>query len=151
MPEGVDVNYIVGADYVTTEDGTGLVHQSPGFGEIDRQVARENGLPTLNPVGPDGTFLSVIPWLEGRHVRETNHDINDELDRRGLLLRRFNYTPSLPHCWRCGTVLIYWAKPSWYVATSTLKDKLIAENATIDWHPAHIRDGRMGECAREQH
>jgi isoleucyl-tRNA synthetase len=145
VPEGVDVNYVVSADYVTTEDGTGLVHQSPGFGEIDRQIARENGLPTLNPVGPDGTFTAAVAWLEGKHVRETNHEINDELDRRGLLLRRFNYTHSLPHCWRCGTVLIYWAKPSWYVATSKYKDKLIAENATIDWHPEHIREGRMGE------
>jgi isoleucyl-tRNA synthetase len=145
LPDGVDVNYVVGAEYVTTEDGTGLVHQAPGFGEIDRVIAREHGLPTLNPVGPDGTFNASVPWLEGQHVRDTNHAINDELDRRGLLIRRFNYTHSLPHCWRCSTVLIYWAKPSWYVATSKLKDQLTRENATIDWHPAHIRDGRMGE------
>jgi isoleucyl-tRNA synthetase len=145
LPEGVDVNYVVVADYVTTEDGTGLVHQSPGFGEIDRLIAREYGLPTLNPVGPDGTFSAAVPWLEGQHVRDTNHTINDELDRRGLLIRRFDYTHSLPHCWRCSTVLIYWAKPSWYVATSKLKDQLLSENATVDWHPMHIRDGRMGE------
>ncbi len=145
MPEGVDVCYVVGAEYVTTDDGTGLVHLSPGFGEIDRQIAQESGLPTLNPVGPDGTFTSVVAWLEGKHVRDTNHEINDELDRRGLLIRRFDYTHSLPHCWRCGTVLIYWAKPSWYIATSKFKDQLIAENSTVDWHPAHIRDGRMGD------
>jgi isoleucyl-tRNA synthetase len=145
MPDGVDVNYVVGAEYVTIDDGTGLVHQAPGFGEIDRVIAREHGLPTLNPVGPDGTFNASVPWLEGQHVRETNHTINDELDRRGLLIRRFNYTHSLPHCWRCSTVLIYWAKPSWYVATSKLKEQLISENDTVDWHPAHIRDGRMGE------
>jgi isoleucyl-tRNA synthetase len=145
MPEAVDVNYLVGADYVTTEDGTGLVHLSPGFGEIDRQIARENGLPTLNPVGADGAFSAAIPWLEGKKVRETNHEINDELDRRGLLIRRFNYTHSLPHCWRSGTVLIYWAKNSWFVATSQFREKMLAENSTIDWHPAHIRDGRMGE------
>jgi isoleucyl-tRNA synthetase len=145
IPEGVDANYVVGAEYVTTDDGTGLVHQSPGFGEIDRQVALEHGLPTLNPVGPDGTFTSVVAWLEGKHVRDTNHEINDELDRRGLLIRRFDYTHSLPHCWRCGTVLIYWAKPSWYVATSQFKDQLISENSSIDWHPAHIREGRMGD------
>ena len=145
MPEGVDAHYVVGAEYVTTEDGTGLVHQSPGFGEIDRQIARENGLPTLNPVGPEGTFNASVPWLEGRHVREANHDINDELERRGVMIRRFDYTHSLPHCWRCGTVLIYWAKPSWYVATSQLKDTLISENQSVDWHPGYIRDGRMGE------
>ena len=145
LPAGVDANYVVLADYVTTEDGTGLVHQSPAFGEVDRQIARENGLPTVNPVGPDGRFTEEIPWLEGQDVRVANHVINDELERRGLLLRRFDYVHSLPHCWRCGTVLIYWGKPSWYVATSQFKEQLLAENATIDWHPQHIRDGRMGE------
>ncbi len=145
LPEGVDANYVVGADYVTTEDGTGLVHQSPAFGEVDRQIARENDLPILNPVLADGTFNASVPWLVGRHVREANHEINDELERRGLLIRRSDYVHSLPHCWRCGTALIYWAKPSWYVATSQLKDKLIAENQRIDWHPEYIRDGRMGE------
>ncbi len=145
LPDGVDSCYVVGADYVTTEDGTGLVHQSPAFGEVDRVIARANGLPTLNPVGPDGTFTSAVPWLEGRDVREANHDINDELERRGLLMRRMEYVHSLPHCWRCSTVLIYWGKPSWYVATSQFKDQLMAENATIDWHPNHIRDGRFGE------
>ena len=118
LPEGVDACYVVGADYVTTEDGTGLVHQSPAFGEVDRLVGRANGLPTLNPVGPDGTFTDAVPWLEDRDVREANHDINDELERRGHLLRRMDYAHSLPHCWRCGTVLIYWGKPSWYFATS---------------------------------
>ncbi len=145
LPDGVDANYVVRADYVTTDDGTGLVHQSPAFGEIDRQVARENGLPTLNPVGPDGTFTSAVVWLEGQHVRDANRAINDELARRGLLLRRLPYVHALPHCWRCGTVLIYWGKPSWYVATSAMKQQLLDENATVDWHPAHIRDGRMGE------
>jgi isoleucyl-tRNA synthetase len=145
IPEGYDSQYVVGAQYVTTEDGTGLVHQSPGFGEIDRQVARENGLPTLNPVGPDGRFMPVVGWLAGQHVRDTNHEINNELERRGILIRRFDYTHSLPHCWRCGTVLIYWAKPSWYVATSQFKEKLLSENSSIDWHPPYIRDGRMGE------
>ena len=144
-PEGSDAWYVVAADYVTTDEGTGLVHQSPAFGEIDRQVARDHGLPTLNPVGPEGTFTSAVAWLEGRHVRDANHDINDELDRRGLLMRRADYTHSLPHCWRCDTVLIYWAKPSWYVATSQFKDRLLDENSSIDWHPSYIRDGRMGE------
>jgi isoleucyl-tRNA synthetase len=143
--DGVDACYVVAAEYVNTDDGTGLVHQSPAFGEVDRLVGRANGLPTLNPVGADGTFTSEVPWLEGRDVRETNHDINDELERRGLLIRRMDYTHALPHCWRCGTTLIYWGKPSWYIATSQFKDQLLAENATIDWHPGHIREGRMGE------
>ncbi|MDE3044663.1 MAG: isoleucine--tRNA ligase, partial [Acidobacteriota bacterium] len=142
--EGVDACYVVGADYVTTEDGTGLVHQSPAFGEVDREVARANDLPTLNPVGPDGTFTAAVPWLEGVAVREANAAINDELERRGLLLRRMNYVHALPHCWRCSTVLIYWGKPSWYIATSRVSAQMVEENATIDWHPGHIREGRMG-------
>jgi isoleucyl-tRNA synthetase len=144
LPVDVDACYVVLADYVTIEEGTGLVHQAPAFGEIDRQVARDHGLPTVNPVGPDGKFTAEISWLEGQDVRVANHAINDELERRGSLIRRQNYNHSLPHCWRCGTVLIYWGKPSWYVATSQFREKLLAENATIDWHPEHIRDGRFG-------
>ena len=143
--DGVDACYVVAAEYVTTEDGTGLVHQSPAFGEVDRQVARANSLPTLNPVGPDGAFTRDVAWLEGRKVRDANHDINDVLEERGFLMRRMDYTHSLPHCWRCGTTLIYWGKPSWYIATSQFKEQMLAENAGIDWHPSHIRDGRMGE------
>jgi len=136
---------VVPADYVTTEEGTGLVHLAPAFGEIDRQIGRENGLPSLNPVGPDGRFTDEIDWLAGQEVRASNSLINDHLADAGLLLRRFDYVHSYPHCWRCRTPLIYWGKPSWYIATSTRKDDLLAQNATIDWHPAHIRDGRFGE------
>ncbi len=145
LPEDVDACYVVAASYVTTEEGTGLVHQAPAFGEVDRVVAREHGLPTVNPVGPDGAFTAAAGWLAGRGVREANHDINDELERRGLLVRREDYTHALPHCWRCGTILIYWGKPSWYIATSRLKDLMMSENSHVDWHPAHIRDGRFGE------
>ncbi len=93
LPDDVDACYVVLADYVTTEEGTGLVHQAPAFGEIDRQVAREHGLPTVNPVGPDGKFTAEIAWLEGQDVRAANHAINDELERRGLLIRRYDYEP----------------------------------------------------------
>jgi isoleucyl-tRNA synthetase len=136
---------VVPATYVTTDEGTGLVHLAPAFGEIDRQVGREHGLPTLNPVGPDGRFTAEAGWLAGREVRWANHDINDRLEAAGLLLRRLPYRHSYPHCWRCGTPLIYWGKPSWYVATSARKADLVAANQTVDWHPAHIRDGRFGE------
>jgi isoleucyl-tRNA synthetase len=144
-PHGADGWRVVPAAYVTTEEGTGLVHLAPAFGEIDRQIGRENGLPSLNPVGPDGTFTDAIGWLEGRAVREANHDINDRLESHGLLIRRMPYVHSYPHCWRCRTPLIYWGKPSWYIATSTRKADLLAANHTVDWHPAHIRDGRFGE------
>ena len=145
IPPGFDSQVVVGADYVTTEEGTGLVHLSPAFGEIDRQVGRDNGLATLNPVGPDGRFTDEIPWLAGQEVRRANTQINDELERRGLLVRRMSYTHALPHCWRCKTVLIYWGKPSWYIATSSVAPRMLEENAEINWRPEHIRDGRFGE------
>ena len=145
VPHGADGWRVVPASYVTTEEGTGLVHLAPAFGEIDRQIGRENGLPSLNPVGPDGAFTDAVGWLAGRQVREANHDINDRLESEGLLLRRFPYVHSYPHCWRCRTPLIYWGKPSWYIATSTRKADLLAANQTVDWHPAHIKDGRFGE------
>ncbi|HVT42245.1 MAG TPA: isoleucine--tRNA ligase, partial [Acidimicrobiales bacterium] len=144
-PPGADGWRVVPADYVTTEEGTGLVHLAPAFGEIDRQIGRENGLPSLNPVGPDGRFTDDIGWLAGRDVRAANHDINDRLEAAGLLIRRFPYVHSYPHCWRCRTPLIYWGKPSWYIATSTRKDELLAANETVDWHPGYIKEGRFGE------
>ena len=144
-PPGAEGWRVVPADYVTTEEGTGLVHLAPAFGEVDRQIGRDNGLPSLNPVGPDGRFTTDIGWLAGRDVRMANHDINDRLEAAGLLIRRFPYVHSYPHCWRCRTPLIYWGKPSWYIATSTRKDDLLAANATVDWHPEYIRDGRFGE------
>ncbi len=144
-PDGADGWRVVPADYVTTEEGTGLVHLAPAFGEVDRQIGRDNGLPSLNPVGPDGRFRTDIGWLAGREVRMANHDINDRLEAAGLLIRRYPYVHSYPHCWRCRTALIYWGKPSWYIATSTRKDDLLAANATVDWHPEYIRDGRFGE------
>ncbi len=144
-PPGADGWRVVPADYVTTEEGTGLVHQAPAFGEVDRQIGRENGLPSLNPVGPDGHFTGEIAWLAGQEVRASNTAINDRLEAAGLLIRRHPYVHAYPHCWRCGTPLIYWGKPSWYIATSTRKDDLLSANATVDWHPAYIRDGRFGE------
>ncbi len=148
LPAGVDEEdgwRVVLADYVTTDEGTGLVHLAPAFGEIDRMVGRSAGLPTLNPVGPDGRFTDDAGWLAGRAVREANHDVNDHLEAAGLLLRRQPYVHSYPHCWRCGTPLIYWGKPSWYVATSRRKHDLVAANKGVEWHPPHIRDGRFGE------
>jgi len=136
---------VVPGEFVEADEGTGIVHLAPAFGEIDRQVGRQERLPTLNPVGPDGTFTSEVPWLHGQPVRETNPAINDRLEAGGLLFRRDPHRHSYPHCWRCATPLIYWGKPSWYVRTSARKAELVAENQTIGWHPEHIRDGRMGE------
>ncbi len=136
---------VVADDFVEVDEGTGLVHLAPAFGEIDRQVGRRHQLPTLNPVGADGCFTDAVPWLAGRAVRESNSAVNDRLDSAGLLVRRHPHRHPYPHCWRCSTALVYWGKPSWYVRTSDRKDQLVSQNRSIGWHPSHIRDGRMGE------
>jgi isoleucyl-tRNA synthetase len=142
---GLDGWRVVAGDFVEADEGTGIVHLAPAFGEVDRQAGRDHGLPTLNPVGPDGRFTAAVPWLAGQSVRDTNAEVNDRLETAGILLRRHPYSHPYPHCWRCGTALIYWGKPSWYVKTSDRKSELVAQNQTIGWHPEHIRDGRMGE------
>ena len=136
---------VVAGDFVEADEGTGIVHLAPAFGEVDRQAGRTADLPTLNPVGPDGRFTDEVPWLEGQAVRDVNGMVNDRLEAAGLLFRRHPYVHPYPHCWRCGTALIYWGKPSWYIRTSDRKADLVEQNQTIGWHPEHIRDGRMGE------
>ena len=136
---------VLAGEFVDADEGTGIVHLAPAFGEIDREVGRAGGLPTLNPVGPDGRFTDAVAWLEGQPVRDTNGVVDDRLEAAGLLVRREPYVHPYPHCWRCDTALIYWGKPSWYVRTSDRKADLVAQNRTIGWHPEHIRDGRMGE------
>jgi isoleucyl-tRNA synthetase len=144
-PTDGDAGLVVAADFVTVDEGTGIVHLAPAFGEVDRQAGKANGLATLNPVGQDGRFTAAVPWLQGEAVRDANERIVSELDTRGLLHRADWHAHSVPHCWRCNAVLIHWGKPSWYVATTKHKDDLLRENARIDWHPEHIRDGRFGE------
>jgi isoleucyl-tRNA synthetase len=145
---------VVAGEFVTTEDGTGLVHIAPAFGEDDYAVAAENGIfdPTShgtlhNPVGPDGTFDDRVRGFEGRFVKdpEVTAALIDDLRRRGLLFREQVYEHAYPHCWRCGTPLLYYAKSSWYVKTSEARDRLLANNEQIGWHPEHIKQGRFGK------
>jgi isoleucyl-tRNA synthetase len=144
---------VLAGDFVTTEDGTGLVHIAPAFGEDDYALAAANEIfdPTshgtlYNPVKPDGTFDNRVSGFEGRFVKdpETTAALIDDLRRRGLLFREQVYEHAYPHCWRCGTPLLYYAKSSWYVATSKSRDALLADNETIGWHPEHIKHGRFG-------
>ncbi|HEV3093603.1 MAG TPA: class I tRNA ligase family protein [Solirubrobacteraceae bacterium] len=141
------------ADFVTTEDGTGIVHLAPAFGEDDFNVASATGLidptdPTTlpNPVGPDGTYDDSVVGYENRFVKdpELTEDLIADLDGRGLLFKHEDYEHSYPHCWRCGTPLIYYAKPSWYIATSKLRERMLAANETVSWYPPHIKQGRFG-------
>jgi len=145
---------VLAGEFVTTEDGTGLVHIAPAFGEDDFRVAAENGIfdPTIagtlfNPVGLDGRFDRRVSGFEGEFVKdpEVTRRLIDDLDRRGLLFREQVYEHAYPHCWRCGTPLLYYAKSSWYVATSQARDRMLANNETIGWHPEHIKRGRFGK------
>jgi isoleucyl-tRNA synthetase len=138
-------HYVGLADYVTVEDGTGLVHQSPAFGAPDLLVAKRYGLPVVNPVKPDGHFLDDLPLVGGQFFKTADKAIVADLQTRGLLLRSEDYTHSYPHCWRCDTALLYYALPSWYIRTTARKDRLLEENARTDWHPATIKTGRYGD------
>ncbi|MFZ4123864.1 MAG: isoleucine--tRNA ligase [Candidatus Planktophila sp.] len=140
-----DAHYVVLADYVTTEDGSGLVHQSPAFGADDLQVCRAYGLPVVNPVAPDGRFLADVALVGGMFFKDADKPLVKELKARGVLYRHQPYEHSYPHCWRCHTALIYYAQPSWYIRTTSIKDELLRENAATNWYPETIKTGRYGD------
>jgi isoleucyl-tRNA synthetase len=142
---GRDWRYVTVADFVTTGEGTGIVHLAPAFGEDDMRVGREHGLPVLNPVDLEGRFDERVTPFAGRFVKDADPDIISDLRSRGLLFRAGQYAHTYPFCWRCKTPLLYYAKPSWYIATTRIRGRLMAVNATVDWHPEHIRDGRYGD------
>ena len=132
------------ADFVTAEDGTGLVHTAIAFGEDDFRLGEQQGLNVINPVRLDGTYDERIGPYAGRNVKDADPDLIEDLRARGRLLRAETYEHSYPHCWRCGTPLLYYAKPSWYIATSQIKDRLLAANETVNWYPEHVKHGRFG-------
>jgi isoleucyl-tRNA synthetase len=136
---------VVLADYVTTEDGTGLVHQSPAFGEDDMAVGRAYGLPVVVPVRPDGQFDDAVPLVGGQFFKHADTDLVRDLEHRGLLFRHVAYEHSYPHCWRCHTALLYYAQPSWYVRTTQVKAALLRENEATSWFPDTIKWGRYGD------
>ena len=140
-----DAHFIILADYVTIEDGTGLVHQAPAFGADDLLTCRKYNLPVVNPVAPDGTFLPEIALVGGAFFKDADKVLIKDLKSRGLMFKHTQYEHSYPHCWRCHTVLIYYAQPSWYIRTTAIKDDLIRENEKTDWHPETIKTGRYGD------
>ncbi|MYV96694.1 isoleucine--tRNA ligase [Streptomyces sp. SID3343] len=140
-----DANFVVLADYVTTEDGSGVVHQAPAFGEDDLRICRAYGLPVVNPVRPDGTFEQDLPLVGGQFFKKADEALVAELRERGLLFRHLEYEHSYPHCWRCHTALLYYAQPSWYVRTTAVKDALLRENERTNWHPDTVKWGRYGD------
>jgi len=138
------VHTVLPAEYVTVADGTGLVHQAPAFGADDLQVAREHGLPVVNPVHPDGTFAPDVPLVGGMFFKKADATLVADLEQRGLLFRHLPYEHAYPHCWRCHTALLYYAQPSWYIRTTAVKDDLLRENETTRWFPETIKHGRYG-------
>ena len=140
-----DAHFVVLATYVTTEDGTGLVHQAPAFGADDLAVCRSYGLPVVNPIAPDGHFLADVPVVAGMFFKDADKPLVKELKASGALYKHQQYEHTYPHCWRCHTALMYYAQPSWYIRTTSIKDALLRENAKTDWHPETIKEGRYGD------
>ena len=144
MPPDKPAHYVALGDFVTTEDGTGLVHIAPAFGQDDMEMAKLHDLPVLMTVLPDGTFINdVTPW-RGQFVKNADPLILEDLRARGLLFKSGEYTHTYPFCWRCKTPLLYYARESWYIRTSSFRDKLVNLNNTINWVPEHTREGRFG-------
>ncbi len=138
-------HFVIAGDYVTTKDGTGIVHIAPAFGEDDMRVGRENDLPVVNAVDTEGRFIpEVAPWA-GIFVKDADPAIIAELRERGLLIGVEPYEHSYPFCWRCDTPLLYYAKATWYVRTTAVKDELLKANDAVTWYPEHIKYGRFGE------
>jgi isoleucyl-tRNA synthetase len=139
---------VVAADFVTTTDGTGIVHTACMYGEDDYRLGKELGLTMVHTVDQSGVFMAHTPFA-GMTVFEATPNILAALESTGSLLKQQQYEHSYPHCWRCKTPLLYYAKDSWYIAVSTLREKLIAANAVVQWIPDHIREGRFGDFIAE--
>ncbi len=144
IPTVKPAHYVVLGDFVTTGDGSGLVHIAPAFGSEDMQISLEKDLPIIMTVSPDGSFIpEVRPW-SGYFVKDADPHIIQDLESRGLLFRAGTIIHTYPFCWRCRTPLLYYARLTWYIRTSQLKDRLVALNEKINWYPGHIKNGRFG-------
>ena len=130
-------------DYVTMEDGTGIVHIAPAFGEDDNRVCRENNMPFVNLVDTQGRFVEGTPWA-GTFVKDADPLILQELKEKGLLFAAVPFAHDYPFCWRCDTPLLYYARPTWFIRMTALRDNLVRNNRTVNWMPDNIKDGRMG-------
>ena len=140
-----DAFRIIAGDFVTTEDGTGVVHLAPGFGEDDQRVCSENGIGLVVPVDSRGLFTSEVPDFEGMLVFDANPQIIRELKSRGIVLRHETYDHAYPHCWRTGKPLIYKAVSSWFVNVTAVKERMVALNEEITWVPDHLKHGSFGK------
>ncbi|MDO8532363.1 MAG: isoleucine--tRNA ligase [Dehalococcoidia bacterium] len=144
--EGFGYAVIVG-DFVSLDDGTGIVHIAPAFGEDDYHAGEENGLYFVQQVDTQGRLTGTYPFA-GRFVKDADPLVMDDLKKRGLLYRRETIVHTYPFCWRCAAPLLYYAKTSWYIRTTAMKDRLVSANKEINWYPEHIKEGRFGEWLR---
>lgn len=140
---------VYAADFVSTQDGTGIVHIAPMYGTDDFELGTKVGLPKHHLVNEDGTFSKEAGQFAGKFVKDADKDIIADLDKRGLLFKQETIKHTYPFCWRCKTPLLYYARDSWYIRMSELRDELIRENKNIHWEPEHIKEGRFGEWLRE--
>jgi isoleucyl-tRNA synthetase len=144
-PEGTNHEIIVGEDFVSADDGSGVVHMSPAFGADDYAAGQRHNLPFLQPVGARGEFPASMPIVGGLFVKDADPLLIEELKRRGVLWKSGRITHQYPHCWRCGTPLIYYARTSWFVRTTAFRDSMLVRNARVDWHPPSVGEGRFGQ------
>jgi len=141
--------YVITAQFVTTEDGTGIVHIAPAYGEDDNLAGKQYGLPIIHPVNKSGEFGPEVTEFAGKFVRDADADIIRNLKDRKILYKKETITHSYPHCWRCKTPLLYYARESWYISTTRYADRMIALNRTINWVPPEVGEGRFGNWLEE--
>lgn len=135
---------IVGEEFVTADDGSGVVHMAPAFGADDYAAGQRHGLAFVNPVNGRGKFPAAMPLVGGKFVKDADPLIIEELERRDQLWKSQRFVHSYPHCWRCGTPLLYYARSSWFIRTTAYRDAMLSRNAQVDWHPPEMRAGRFG-------
>jgi isoleucyl-tRNA synthetase len=140
---------VIDANFVTTEDGTGIVHMAPAYGEDDYQASRIHNLPTIHPVNRSGEFTAEVKDFAGKFVKDADPDIIRNLKERGILYKKEMITHSYPHCWRCKTPLLYYARESWYIRTTRYADRMITLNNEINWVPPEVGQGRFGNWLEE--
>lgn len=145
FPEDGEHEIIVGADFVTAEDGSGVVHLSPAFGADDYAVGQKHGLAFIQPVTARGEFEAHVPVVGGMFFKQADATIVEELEQRGVLWKMQKFVHSYPHCWRCDTPLLYYARESWFIRTTEVRDAMLSRNAAVNWNPPEIGAGRFGE------
>jgi isoleucyl-tRNA synthetase len=138
---------VVHAPFVTTDEGTGIVHTAPAYGADDQDLSRAFSLPTVHTVDTSGILQGSFPGA-GKFVKDADEELMQDLEARGLLFKRETVRHTYPFCWRCGTPLLYYAKVSWYIRTTEKKDGMVAGNQAVNWYPEHIKEGRFGEWLR---